>query len=324
MVLEGLVQVQQFRRWTVATFAVILIASAIVVVHLVATSIPTGFLTSAGPQQPVVANATTAPPTVKASPRTAPVKLLFQGPVGVLRPPAKPASITAPGTKEFGWSLLNLGSGALVGSANQNTLLITMESMVKPWIAADYLRRLGNQQPSKAVLNDLTLLIIDSNDTIAQKYYEAGGSDAVMHRMISMCHMQNTSFRPHWYSVTTTTPQMAAEYGKCLANGTAAGKKWTPWLLSTMQKVRGGVNDQEFPTASGGKWGIIDGLPAQLASQIAWKNGYTQDIDGWYVSCMAIDPGKWVLSVMLFTPNTNLQFSANVCAGVAKKMVVIG
>src|SRR5438552_1586761 len=104
------------------------------------------------------------------------------------------------------------------------------------------LRRLdaAGKSPSDTVLSELTLMIIDSNDNMAEKYYEAGGSNAVMQRMISMCGLTHTKIFPYWWAKTQMSPQDAVRYGLCVANGTAAGPKWTPWLLETMKHVRGG------------------------------------------------------------------------------------
>src|SRR5438067_1230846 len=110
----------------------------------------------------------------------------------------------------------------------------------------------------------------------------------------------------------------AVRYGLCVANGTAAGPKWTPWLLETMKHVRGGVNDQISVTQQGGRWGIIDGLPPQLASQVSIKNGWTVYGDGWHVNCLAIEQ-DWVLNVMVRIGS--LQAAANTCRSVAEQLI---
>jgi hypothetical protein len=249
-------------------------------------------------------------------------------PLPRLAAPADPASIQPPvSTSFFGWAFLDESTGVITGSANMATGTNTTESMVKPWIAADYLRQLDQQgeTPTDAALSDLTNMIIHSDDHIAQQYYEADGGDAVIQRLISMCGLTNTTVFPSWWSMTAMTPQDAVRYGQCLANGTAAGKRWTPWLLDTMKHVEGGVQDQISVTMQGGHWGIIDGLPANLVPDTSIKNGWTYYAsDGWHVNCLAINPA-WVLNVMVRVQGDAIVPSvpASVCQSVARQLTII-
>jgi hypothetical protein len=245
-------------------------------------------------------------------------------PLPRLAAPANPTAIKAPtATNFFGWAFLDRSTGAITGSANRATGTNSTESMVKAWITADYLRQLdaAGKAPTNAVLNDLTLMIIDSNDNMAEKYYEADGANAVIQRMINMCGLTNTTIYPYWWSKTQMSPQDAVRYGMCVADGVAAGPKWTPWLLDTMKHVRGGVADQVSVTQQGGRWGIIDGLPANLVPDTSIKNGWTQYGDGWHVNCLAINPA-WVLNVMVRIPGSRLQTAADVCKSVAQQLTV--
>ena len=94
--------------------------------------------------------------------------------------------------------------------------------------------------------------------------------------------------------------------GECIKNGTAAGPKWTPWVLDEMTKVQGttAAKDQQ-ETTGGGRWGIIDGLPKEITDQgpVAIKNGWTMIYaDGmWHVNCLAVTD-DWVLAVLLRYP----------------------
>jgi hypothetical protein len=244
-------------------------------------------------------------------------------PLPRLAVPANAALIKAPsGTSFFGWAFLDRATGTITGSANSATGTNSTESMVKAWITGDYLRQLdaAGKTPSAATLNDLTLMIIDSNDNMAEKYYEADGANAVIQRMITMCGLTHTTIFPNWWSKTQMTPQDAVRYGKCVGDGVAAGAKWTPWLLDTMKHVRGGVADQISVTRQGGHWGIIDGLPANLVPDTSIKNGWTVYGDGWHVNCMAINPA-WVLNVMVRI-SSNLQSAANVCRSVAQQLTI--
>jgi hypothetical protein len=136
-----------------------------------------------------------------------------------------------------------------------------------------------------------------------------------------MCGLTNTKIFPYWWSKTQMPPQDAVRYGACVASGRAAGTKWTPWILDTMRHVVGGVNDQVSVQVQGGRWGIIDGLPANLVATTSIKNGWTQYGDGWHVNCLAINPA-WILNVMVRVPGTRLQPAADVCASVARQLTV--
>jgi hypothetical protein len=53
-------------------------------------------------------------------------------------------TVAVVGARAFGWALLDTESGEVSGSANLATRTNTVESMIKPWIASDYLRRLAD------------------------------------------------------------------------------------------------------------------------------------------------------------------------------------
>ncbi len=243
-------------------------------------------------------------------------------PVATLRAPDDPGDITVSGTSEFAWALLDRDTGNVSGSENDATMLNTSESMIKPWIAGDFLRRMdeAGETPTDAQLADIRLMIIDSNDLMAQKYYKLDGRNAVINRFISICKLQNTSIgRSGWWSYTMVNPVDVTRYGQCVADGDAAGPKWTPYLLKLMTQVRGGWQDQISAAKQGGRWGIIDGLPPALASQVSIKNGWYGHVDSWHINCMAINT-HWVLSVEMHT--TSMKKGVDVCASVAKQLVV--
>jgi hypothetical protein len=198
--------------------------------------------------------------------------------------------------------------------------------MVKAWITGDYLRTQDQkgQTPSPSVLNELTLMIINSNDDIAQKYYVLDGGDADMTRMIKMCGLAQTTITSGLWAETNMTAEDAVTYGKCIADGVAAGPKWTPWLLDTMKHVQGAANYQPSVQVQGGRWGIVDGLPANLVPDTSIKNGWTYYWnDGWHVNCLAINPA-WVLSVMVRVQGNSIVPSvpAGVCQSVAQQLTV--
>jgi hypothetical protein len=245
--------------------------------------------------------------------------------------PKDPASITAPGTNYFGWTLIDRKTGQLAGSANAGNSTSTTESMIKAWIAADYLR--GHDAPSSGVLSELTAMIVNSDDNIAEKYYKLNGGDPSITQLVQVCGLKDTQTPslPTKWSYTQMSPADAARMGLCIANGTAAGPKWTSWLLTTMRNVKGTVAQQQL-TSGGGRWGIIDGLPSYLVPTTSIKNGWTAQIydHNWHVNCLAINT-DWVLAIEIHYPWTsptgnwhqasNLAFGANTCAAVTKQLV---
>jgi hypothetical protein len=250
--------------------------------------------------------------------------------------PDDPASITAPpGMDYFGWTLIDRQTGKSAGSANAETSTNTTESMIKTWIAADYLRH--HDQASATAQKELSQMIIHSDDIIASKYYEINGGDPSIDELVSLCGLKDThdpEIADKW-SYTTMSPADAARMGLCIANGTAAGPKWTNWLLKQMQNVQGSVQDQQASTG-GGRWGIIDGLPPYLVPSTSIKNGWTPQIyngsHDWHINCLAINTG-WVLAIELqyrwIAPDnrwqhaTNLVTGAHACASVTKELVGI-
>lgn len=215
---------------------------------------------------------------------------------------------------DYAWSYVDRITGRVAGSANAATFTSTAESMVKPWIAADYLRRTGDTSR----LPELTAMIVDSDDDAAESIYRAGGATAVIERMIAACGLAHTTARPYWWSYTTMTADDATRLGLCLADGRAAGR-WTNWLLATMRAVRGPASDQHA-TTGGGRWGIVDGLPATTAKWAAIKNGWTAHGDGWHVNCLAIHPAFVLTIVARYPYGKGLAYGANICAQVTRHL----
>jgi hypothetical protein len=255
------------------------------------------------------------------SPEVLPTEPEPEGPRYRLTPPPDPAAVTIPDTSYYGWALLDRQTGAVTGSPNAASEGNTVESMIKPWIVADYLRRLAEsgQTPPSETLDQLTLAIVDSNDPLAHLYYVRGGEDEVVRRLISICGLTDVQiYSGEWWS-TWMTPLDAVRYGQCLADGRAAGPVWTSWVLKVMTQVRGSVYDQISGEVQGGRWGIIDGLPPELADSLSIKNGYTEYVDGWHVNCLAIHE-DWILAVMMRSW-AGLPGAAEGCATVARALV---
>ncbi len=249
--------------------------------------------------------------------------------------PAGPVTVPA-GLTVAGWSLLDVATGRLIGhSDNAGTMANYTESMIKAWIAADFLGRAATAgtTPGRTDLDQLKSMIIHSDDNIASHYYNLGGQDAVMGRLNRVCGLRTTVAMAGWWSYTRMTPDDAARYGLCLASGTAAGP-YTGQLLGWMRQVTGGVADQAADGhTGGGRWGIIDGLPPSLASQASIKNGWEPENENhvWHVNCLAILPTR-VLAIMVRYPwvapdddwhhATNLATGATACQALTTQLVV--
>ena len=281
--------------------------------------------------------------TTATAPASAPTPTL--APLSPPPPPPPPPTLAAgPVSVDFkgqffSWALLDRKTGKISGSPNMAATSST-ESMIKVWIVADYLRQLGKKEPPAALKSAASLAIRDSDDAAAEKVYRAAGGyrsaaqrvlGPVLQRAIKICGLTDT--RPSnipkfagWWAYTLMSPRDAARVGDCIADGKAAGPKWTKWVLSEMNQVRGttAAKDQKA-TSGGGRWGIVDGLPRSITSQepVSIKNGWTPlKYDGnWHVNCLAVT-SKWSLAVMLRYPIKNgLDYGAKVCASVATQLV---
>jgi hypothetical protein len=221
-----------------------------------------------------------------------------------------PVDVAAQGF--LSWAMLDRQTGTLTGSANINATNST-ESMIKAWISADYLRRLGTTQPLQTRLNELTRMIRDSDDNAAEDIYNVGGRDAVVRRMISICGLTETSIFNGWWSRTQVSARDAVRLGGCVADGRAAGAKWTPWVLGEMRQVRGE-----------GHFGIIDALPPAVAAQTAIKNGWTVVGGQWHLNCLAI-VDRYVVAVLTRYPSSlGISYGAGLCRDVTTKLQPTG
>ncbi|MFI6762297.1 serine hydrolase [Micromonospora sp. NPDC050417] len=231
----------------------------------------------------------------------------------------------------FSWALLDRKSGKISGAPNLNATNST-ESMIKIWIVSDYLRELGNKEPSAEQLRIATVAIINSDDDAAQILFEAGHGKPVIDRLVKLCGLTDTRAvvppgrKTVWWSYTKISAQDAVRMGECVKNGTAAGPRWTEWILDTMTKVQGSTaaKDQQAKRG-GGRWGIIDGLPREITDQgrIGIKNGWTKISadQSWHLNCLAV-ADDWVLAVLLRYPqHLGLDYGADICASVAAQLV---
>ncbi len=209
----------------------------------------------------------------------------------------------------FAWALLDRNTGTMTGSPNYTTATNSTESMIKAWISSDYLRRLGDAQPPADKLALLTRMIRDSDDNAAEIIYDVDGYNAVVQRMISICGLTETSIFDGWWSRTQVSARDAVRLGACVADGRAAGPKWTGWILNEMRQVRGE-----------GRFGVIEALPPDVAGRTSIKNGWTIVGDDWHLNCLAI-VDQYVLAVLTRYPSElGLQYGAGVCRNVATQL----
>jgi hypothetical protein len=210
----------------------------------------------------------------------------------------------------WSWALIDRRTGTLSGSENAAARSDTA-SMVKSWIAADYLRRAGERGVEDSRLRSLSQMIRDSDNSIANTFHGYNGGTPSINRMIRICGL--TDSRPvssgSW-STTEVSARDGARLAVCLADGRAAGPKWTNWLLNEMRQVRGA-----------GRFGIVTAFPPDVAAKVAVKNGWINRDDGkWHIACLAVTD-DWALSVLTQYPVAQgMQYGANICKQVAVQL----
>ncbi|WBB93885.1 serine hydrolase [Verrucosispora sp. WMMC514] len=214
----------------------------------------------------------------------------------------------------YAWSVLDRRSGEIIGSENMAETSTTA-SLIKAWIVADYLRRTADagQTPSDGKLDDLTRIIRDSDNTRTEQLYTQIGRSASIKRLLSTCDLTDSKVSSDLgWSRTELSPRDTARLGNCIAEGTAAGPKWTKWLLGEMRQVRGA-----------GDFGIRKAFPAAEAKKIAIKNGWVdrtreQEI---HVNCLAIGD-TWTMGVMLQYPiNKGYEYGMKNCEKITEALL---
>ncbi|MEV0267162.1 serine hydrolase [Hamadaea sp. NPDC050747] len=212
-------------------------------------------------------------------------------------------------TGKYSWALMDLRTGKIYGSDNMHDTQKTA-SMIKAWIAADYLRRQAEngKTPSSTYLDLAAKAVQRSDNNAASTLFSAVGNSASTKRMISMCNLEDSKADDNW-SNTLLSAYDTAKLGACIASGKAAGEKWTPWLLTKMR------------TTILGTWGIKKAFPDDIAKTIAIKNGWVdrQATQTYTVNCLAIGD-KWSMGVMTSYPlsfSTGEAYGAGICKQVA-------
>ncbi|HEY3010662.1 MAG TPA: hypothetical protein VGJ63_21735 [Micromonosporaceae bacterium] len=231
----------------------------------------------------------------------------------VQRPVALPRPIPVTSGGFLSWAMLDRRTGEIIGSANLTAPSDTM-SMIKVWLAADYLRRAdasGQTPPAKA-LRRLSTMIRDSDNSAGQEFYRVLGGAASIERLVRICQLTESGGYLDRWSNTIVSARDTARLGGCLAGGRAAGPRWTPWLLDQMRGVRGD-----------GDFGVRDALADEVATNVAIKNGWLlrDEDDLWHISCLAIGD-TWVISVLARYPGRlGLAYGARLCRDVGQQLV---
>jgi hypothetical protein len=225
----------------------------------------------------------------------------------------RPADVKIDATGWWAWSLLDARTGESYGSENM-TETSTTASLIKSWIGADYLRGLAGagKQPTDAQLQQVRVMIRDSDNNAAESLYNKIGRAASIKRLISTCKLTDSSVaKDGGWSRTKLSPRDITRMAACIADGRAAGPTWTKWLLDEMRAVRG-VGD----------FGIRKAFPASVQKTIAIKNGWVdrQAEQEYHVSCLAIGDG-WTMGVMTKYPiNLGYTYGAKICQQVAEQL----
>jgi hypothetical protein len=226
------------------------------------------------------------------------------------------ATVVTPADLQFfSWSLMDRRTGQIWGSANQNAPTWPA-SMIKVWIAADFLRRQSedNETVGQDRLDEITALIRDSDNDAAEDLFYNNGGNAVITRLVGLCKLTDSSLDSRGWGFVNISARDTVRMADCIADGTAAGPQWTDYVLNLMRNVREG------------NWGIRDALQPADAAKVAIKNGWLDyDDDGyWHVNCMAVGD-TWAMSVMqrypIDGPHNTESFGAQNCENVAAQLL---
>jgi len=220
-----------------------------------------------------------------------------------------PHTVNLKVTGWYSWALMDLRTGKIYGSKNMHETSKTA-SMIKAWIASDYLRRQAEagKTPSASSLDLVARAVQNSDNVAASALFDAVGHAASTTRMISMCGLEDSKASDNW-SNTLLSAYDTAKLGACISSGKAAGSKWTSYVLTKMR------------TVNLGNWGIRKAFPDSVAGKIAIKNGWIdrQATQTYTVNCLAIGD-RWSMGVMTAYPlsfSNGESYGAGVCKQVA-------
>jgi hypothetical protein len=215
------------------------------------------------------------------------------------------------------WALMDRRTKRIWGSAGM-TVRTWTASMIKAWLGADYLRRAATtgKTPSASELYTLEIMIRDSDNDAGEWVYERNGGTASIGRLITLCRLTDSTASVAGWTFTSLSARDSVRMADCIADGTAAGPQWTPWVLRMMRGVRGD-----------GDFGIRDAFPPAEAATIAIKNGWLdfEADQNWHVNCMAVTD-TWSLAVLQRFPDAGpndigLATAEAVCRDVTRQLM---
>ncbi|GAA2403564.1 hypothetical protein Cme02nite_74630 [Catellatospora methionotrophica] len=211
----------------------------------------------------------------------------------------------------YSWALMDRATGEIVGAKNLSETNMTA-SMIKAWLAADYLRRAtdAGQTPSAARFAELRKLIRDSDNAVATALWTELGGRATITRLISICKLTDSAAGPDW-SKTQLSARDTCRIAHAIGTGTAAGSRWTDYLIGEMRAVRGE-----------GTFGIRRAFPAAEQPKIAIKNGWVwrgAPYGFWNVNCLALGD-TWTMAVLTRYASGGQQHGENIAQSVATQL----
>jgi hypothetical protein len=239
-------------------------------------------------------------------------------PESAARSGLKPLPVKATDIKIFhsgwySWALQDTRTGEVFGPADR-TGLSTTASLIKSWIGADHLRRAAEQGRtlSEEEAELIETMIRDSDNDAAELLYTYNGREQSIYRLISICGLQDSRVSDDGgWSRTLLSPADITRLGACIADGRAAGPRWTGYLLDQLRAVR----DE-------GDFGIRKAFPEDQQKMIATKNGWVdrEEEQEYHVSCMAIGDG-WVIGVMArYEIDKDFEYGAYICQKVGEEL----
>jgi hypothetical protein len=181
-------------------------------------------------------------------------------------------------------------SGSIIGSETFEENSRTC-SMIKVWLASDYLRLATEQgkTPSSSRLAAISRMIRNSeNEPASQLFAELG--KVTFTRLKSICQLVDFVPGTSWGGCKMS-PRDVCRMATCAADGTAAGPKWTEWLINEMRNVKIGT------------FGIMAAFPPEQRGGLAIKNGWdiTTATQERHANCLAVTE-KWSMAVMTRYP----------------------
>ncbi len=209
----------------------------------------------------------------------------------------------------YSWAVLDRGTGSVLGSSNMHENSRAC-SMIKAWIAADYLAQV--KSPSQSRQDDIDKMIRDSDSLAADDIMDELDRYKSFNRLKAIC--QTADFVPGTsWSMATISAYDTCRVADTIADARVASPQWTQWLLNLMRTVRQG------------DWGVRAAFPGDAQKTIAIKNGWddTDAVATFYANCLAVQD-KWAMAVLTRYPTklyNGEELGAKVAQSVAHQLL---